>query len=166
MIADHRLAGATGAELSPCEKYRYTLWRVWDDKLPVLGYIMLNPSTADASVNDATITRCMERARQRGYGGIMVANLYAFRAKEPADLFKANDPIGDGNAEALLKIGSVCADIVCAWGAHPDGHTVRSAVNWLRTQTPARLLHLGLTKGGEPRHPLYIGYAVPFQEWT
>ena len=66
-----------GAIISDCGKYRYQLWRKWDPSLPVVLFIMLNPSQADASEDDPTIRRCINYAKSWGYGGIYVGNLFA-----------------------------------------------------------------------------------------
>src|SRR5438552_14460864 len=72
------------AEISPCGTWRYGLGRGWDPALPVLGWIMLNPSTADAKINDQTIRRVMTISRAAGYGAAWVANLFALPSPSPA----------------------------------------------------------------------------------
>ncbi len=141
------------ARLSPCGTYRYSLNRRWDIGRPRVGWIMLNPSTADAEVDDPTIRRCMGFARSWGYGGIVVRNLYALRATDPRELRKHSDPIGPDN---LLDECASDPLTIAAWGAHgawrDRGNSVRSLLN--RIGIP--LYHLGLTKDGHPRHPLYL----------
>src|SRR5690349_21188818 len=83
--------------------YRYRLDRWWDRALPPLIYIMLNPSTADAERDDATIRVCMGRAKNEGCGGIVVVNLFAYRATKPEDMKRAADPVGPNNDWYILS---------------------------------------------------------------
>jgi hypothetical protein len=87
--------------------------------------IGLNPSTADEIDDDPTIRRCIAFAKSWGYGGLYMANLFAFRATEPADLFAANDPIGSGNDEWLCNLSKDAGVVVAAWGNH-GSHLGRS----------------------------------------
>ncbi|RLB68649.1 MAG: hypothetical protein DRH08_00315 [Deltaproteobacteria bacterium] len=151
-----------GADISECGKYRYRLWRMWDDgKEGLLGFIMLNPSTADADTDDPTIRKCIGFARRFGYDGIMVTNLFAFRATNPAELKTAYEPVGRDNHVFLETEAKTCDRTICAWGTNgalkKRGEVV---IEKLRKQDGApRLRHLGLTKDGHPRHPLYLPYA-------
>lgn len=83
----------SNACLSDDGLYRYFLTRVWDVQLPVLAFILLNPSTADDEHDDATVIRCVDYAKQWGYGGIEVYNLYAFRATNPRELIREKYPV-------------------------------------------------------------------------
>lgn len=145
--------------------YRYRLERFWSGE-PALPFVMLNPSTADAAVDDPTIRRCMGFARREQAGGIIVCNLYAFRATEPSILWRASDPYGPENDRALVDLASWAhsADmpIVCGWGAH-GGNSNRPVV--LMQQTGVRLVCLGRTKGGQPRHPLYVRGDQPLEAY-
>lgn len=146
----------SGAVLSQCGKYRYELWRVWDDTKPKVLFVMLNPSTADAANNDPTIRRCIGFAKSWGYGGVMVGNLFALRATDPAELKKIeyNEEHyyhADQNAQHLNKMAFECKLIVYAWGNCPvKNHHENPLVSF------GNLHHLGLTKKGNPRHPLYV----------
>lgn len=153
------------AVYSACEKYRYSLTRVWTPAAPKVMFVMLNPSTADEIQNDPTVERCERRARHLGYGGFRVTNIFAWRATDPRDMRAAVDPIGPQN-DAVLGEGSQWADhIIAAWGAH-GAHLGRGAVvaAALRSGTTP-LYHLGLTKHGHPRHPLYLRYAQQPEQW-
>ncbi|WP_425099898.1 DUF1643 domain-containing protein [Tropicibacter sp. S64] len=147
---------------SPCETYRYGLARVWDAALPGVLFVMLNPSTADEHRNDPTIERCQRRAQAMGCGAVRIANLFAFRATRPEDLRRAADPVGPQN-EGLLRAWSGAAALtVAAWGVHGTflGQAARIA-----PLLQGDVRHLGLTKGGHPRHPLYVSYKVNPTEW-
>lgn len=155
------------AEFSGDRLYRYRLWRTWDEARPPLGYVMLNPSTANEKFDDPTVVRCVERARRLGYGGVEIGNLYACRATYPRDLWKAPDPVGTLNDRYLNDLAERCRDVVLAWGIHAESARAQAVVGVLRAANPdgIRLLHLGLTKDGQPRHPLHTAYAVPFREF-
>jgi hypothetical protein len=154
---------ASWAWYSPCERYRYGLRRVWEasDKGELL-YVMLNPSTATEQANDPTIERCQRRAMQLGFGGIRIANLFAYRATKPEDLRRASDPEGPENAAFLADWATGAGLVVAAWGVHGalNGQGAR-----LAAQLPCDLHHLGLTAAGHPRHPLYVSYKVAPQIW-
>lgn len=116
---------------------------------------MLNPSTADESTDDPTIRRCIGFARTWGYGGVEVVNLFALRATDPRELRLARDPIGGLNDACLVDATARSAAMVIAWGAHGVFRSRGTAA--LEILSPrARLLALGWTNSGEPRHPLYL----------
>ena len=142
----------TNAQFSSCRRYRYTLWRVWDEGKPHVAFIGLNPSTADASQDDPTIRRCMGFARDWGYGGLLMLNLFAFRATDPAELLKARDPIGPDNDHFINTLAPTAARVVAAWGNHGQ-HLNRAAA--VRGSVP-ELYALKINQSGEPGHPLYL----------
>lgn len=147
---------------SPCDRYRYGLSRVWDADGPTLLFIMLNPSTADEYRNDPTVARCETRARRMGYGAMMVANLFAFRATRPADLKQAAEPVGPMNDRVLAHWSKSATATIVAWGAHGAFRNRAAEVSSVLTGS---LLHLGLTKAGHPRHPLYVAFDTAPCEW-
>jgi len=152
------------ARISDDGLYRYRLERVWDDALPSLGFVMLNPSTADALVDDPTIRRCIGFARREKAGGLIVCNLYAFRATNPADLWNARDPYGPENDEELVNLSYYAKltgrPIVCGWGAH--GGSWNKPIVQLQKHSP-QLVCLGRTKSKKPRHPLYVRADQPLE---
>lgn len=149
------------ATFSPCRLYRYRLTRRWGDG-PTCAFVMLNPSTADEMQDDPTIRRCIGFAKREGCGRLVIGNIFAFRATDPADMKAAADPVGPENDEHLIQI-MLEADgpVVAAWGAH--GAFLGRAANVLRL-TDAPLQCLGVTKHGAPRHPLYIRADAPLIE--
>lgn len=153
------------AELSDDGVYRYELRRVWGDPDRLVGWIMLNPSTADATTDDPTIRRCMGFARDWGFGGIVVRNLFALRATDPAVLKTHPDPIGPANNYWLLHAAGDPLT-VCAWGVHGVLGGRDAQVGRLLRAGGVHLLHLGLTKGGHPRHPLYLPKLARPELWT
>lgn len=149
------------AVCSPCGGYRYTLTRTWDAAGPTVLFIGLNPSTADATEDDPTIRRCIGFARDWGYGRLLVANLFAWRATDPRDLACACDPVGPGNDDWLRKCIAEADQAVVAWG-NPGARYDRAATVTAMLPSPCCL---GLTKLGAPRHPLYVqrrAALVPF----
>lgn len=155
----------TGATFSPCEQYRYRLWRIWDDSVPPAVFVMLNPSTADEVANDPTVERCERRARAMGYGGLRVANIFALRSTDPKALYEHDAPVGADNNKAIIESAVDAGIVVCAWGKHGlhigRGRTVLEMLRKAGV-TPH---YLKLNKDGTPAHPLYIGYDVKPQEW-
>ncbi len=130
---------------------------------------------ADETRDDPTTVRNIARSRSLGYAGIVQANLYSFRTPSPRALKAAGYPgfVGgdDGNYEAWRRLLEACDDVVLAWGNHAHGGYVdRDRAVWclreIQGSRPKRLLHLGLTKTSQPRHPLMTAYAVPLQEWA
>jgi len=150
--------GISGAVFSKNRKHRYALWRVWDSKKPPAMFIGLNPSTADETENDPTVTRCIERSKQMGHGGLLMGNIFAFRATDPDVLLVARDPVGPETDEWLLHMARKASVIVAAWGAHGKHlDRGRTIVELLRGHP---LMCLGQTKGGHPKHPLYLAYSL------
>jgi len=154
------------AVYSDCEAYRYSLTRVWDATAPRLAFIMLNPSTATEVQNDPTIERCEQRARRLGYGGFCAANIFALRATDPRVMRAATDPEGPENKSALEQAASWADVVIAAWGVHGEHRNQGPAVARALRAAGFDLYHLGLTKAGHPRHPLYLPYSAQPQIWT
>lgn len=106
----------TDAKLSDCRKYRYALWRTWDESKSYAMFIGLNPSTADETENDPTIRCCITFAKEWGYGGLCMANLFAYRATEPSDMMSAQDPVGLKNDICLKNLAKDAGVLIAAWG--------------------------------------------------
>lgn len=153
---------------SDCGHYRYALTRVWQRGGKRLLYVLLNPSTATETENDPTIARCQRRAVALGYGAFRVVNLFALRATDPADLRRADSPVGPENDAILSQsLREWRPDrVLCGWGVHGRWRERSTTVQRLLRDHGTELWHLGTTAAGEPRHPLYIGYAVQPQCWT
>jgi hypothetical protein len=145
-----------GATLSPCGLYRYQLWRVWDETRPRLLFIMLNPSTADAEVDDPTIKKCIKYARAWGYGGLEVVNLYALRSTDPNALKGHPNPRGDENDRYIFESACRAGCIVAAWGQHKAIGARGRYIKRLLAQQGFDLYCLRTTKNGQPWHPLYV----------
>ncbi len=151
-----------GARLSDCGRYRYWLARTWDRTLLACRWVMLNPSTADATTDDPTVRRVMDFARRFGCGGIEVYNLFALRSPKPVALYAPDvDPVGPDNDTALRAIEAHAGPVVVAWGAHGGYRGRDAAVLRLLAEIGVRPLCLGVTKGGHPKHPLFVPAETP-----
>lgn len=151
-------APTQSAVISPCGRYRYRLDRRWSDG-PRVTWVMLNPSTADAEVEDATSRRVQAFSRGWGFGGLTIVNLYAYRATDPAELWRTADPAGPEN-DAYLVEACTQSDVVAAWGANARADRIAEV---LALPGMGRLQALEVTKAGQPKHPLYLrGDLVPF----
>jgi len=156
------------ARYSDCEKYRYYLKRTWDFTLPVVNYLMLNPSTATEEQNDPTLARCEARARNWSYGSMIITNLFAYRATDPKDMKRQADPVGVGNLDQIREAANEADLIICGWGQY--GKHLCQDLQVLRVleriDLPAKVHALRITNG-VPHHPLYLSYdlkPVPFPE--
>lgn len=153
---------------SPCRLYRYTLWRKWDcDSLTgcsddlkhsheFVQFIGLNPSTADETRDDPTIRRCIAFAKSWGYGAMCMTNLFAFRATDPKQMMKKENLADIDNQHHILSCGSEAAIVVAAWGVNGTFACRDLTVKQWLSQAKIPVFHLGLTKEGHPKHPLYL----------
>jgi hypothetical protein len=164
MTAKQPSVAVKSARISDCGNYRWTLSRHWGLG-QALAFVMLNPSTADADVDDPTIRRCMGFAKRDGYDGIVVMNLYALRATDPKHLLVAGDAVGRENDPYLTMLLTERVrrglPVVAAWGAWPDRDPGRVA-EVLDLVTGVDWRCLGHSKSGAPKHPLYIKGDQPF----
>lgn len=154
------------ATISGCGKYRYALYRMWDENRPPIVFCMLNPSTADAEQDDPTVRRCIGFAKREGHGLLVVVNLYALRATNPKRLREATDPVGPENDAAIAE---ACTDrrVVLAWGAHRFARTRAASVAIRIGRVAAEVLRIGPpTDDGSPRHPLYLHADLGFEACT
>lgn len=151
------------AELSPCGQYRWWLRRQWaGGNGQVVCFLMLNPSTADATIDDPTIRRCMRFAQEWGYSTLSVRNLFAYRATDPQQLLTTPDPIGKARGDVELVAGLTAHKVVAAWGAAVPLRRDRQVLALFRQTRPdVTLWCLGTTKAGMPRHPLYVKASQP-----
>jgi len=140
------------ATFSMCRTWRYELRRIWDDRKPFVLFICLNPSTADETKNDPTVTRCIKYAERWGYGGMVMANIFAFRATKPKVMKAFHAPIGPENDRYLKQLHSMAGITICAWGNHGKFKNRGIEVySFLRSP-----YCLKTTGSGHPGHPLYL----------
>lgn len=159
----------SSAVISPCGTYRYWLERRWADNGQPQVFVMLNPSTADATADDPTIRRCVNYAKREGASGLIVVNLFAFRATDPKELSLMTDLgidiVGPQNAEnlgmALLTAQLYRRRVICAWGA--NAHAVKPGAELVQRAKDfgVELACLGVSKAWAPKHPLYLNTTAP-----
>jgi hypothetical protein len=144
----------SGAEFSNCGKYRYKLWRIWDNELPKAMCIGLNPSKANATKADPTITNLIKMLKRLGYGGFYMMNLFAWISPNPEDLLTCVDPIGE-NEGKLKEAETICDDVIVCWGnfKQADERIKQVLPNYPNAKC------FGVTKSGKPVHPLAMMYA-------
>jgi hypothetical protein len=159
------LGSAKGAVISPCGKYRYALWRRFGEYAGSLWpvFVMLNPSTADASEDDPTIRRVCAFASSWGYAQVLVVNLFAYRATNPRELARATDAHGPDNDDWIARAASGSDLVVCAWGKHGGdrAHAVREAL----VRVSGDVAYLKLNGDGSPAHPLYLSATLRPKKW-
>lgn len=154
----------SSAVFSADRTYRYALTRA---VAPLTGdgtvtFVGLNPSTADETEDDPTIRRCIDFARRWGYAGLVMLNLYAYRATDPRVMFAAEEPVGNPeNDIAIAEVAAASDLVVCAWGAGGAAEVGDRARCVLDLIVAPHCL--GLTKYGAPRHPLYVRADAPLQ---
>ena len=144
------------ASFSRCRTYRYVLRRHWDFGHGTVAFIGLNPSTATATEDDPTMRRCIRFAQDWGYAQFIMLNLFAFRATDPRDLVRADEPLGPRNRRTIARIARESDCVVAAWGAHPMAATHARTI----VTHGGPLQCLGTTRNGSPRHPLYVAAAT------
>lgn len=156
------------AVISDCGAYRYTLSREWGDEKPCV-FVMLNPSTADAEVDDPTIRRCIGFARREGCGSLWVVNLFAFRATSPEDMKRARDPVGPENDWTLKRTFETAREhrspVIAGWGAHGTLNARHLRAHAMAKEADLQLQCFGVTASKQPKHPLYIANAAPLMPW-
>ncbi|WP_207549173.1 DUF1643 domain-containing protein [Mycobacteroides chelonae] len=159
---------ARSAVVSTCGKYRYSLSRRWAADGPVCVFVMLNPSTADADHDDPTIRRCIGFAHQFDCAALHVVNLYAYRATDPRELWKVDDPVGADNEQYLSAAAELAREsggyLIMAWGGH--ARPGRAAAVTETLAAIQELLCLGTTVHGQPRHPLFLPKQAPLVQWA
>ncbi len=149
------------AYLSEDGLYRYILTRTWGTGGRVLVWVMLNPSTADATQDDPTVRLCMGWAQRLGFDGVRIVNLFALRATDPRELKIARDPVGPENDDAIREAVLDADMVLCAWGNHGSllGRA-ESVKSMLQSWGDVTLHCLKVSKAGQPVHPLYQPYSL------
>jgi len=151
------------AIFSECERFRYTLTRRWSDGDGFVQFIGLNPSTATATQDDPTVRRCVNFAKAWGYDGMIMTNLFAFRATDPRQMKAHPVPVGPNNDMWLLRVARAVQQIVCCWGQHG---TFLNRANDVETVLGGFRLSCLRASTGEPHHPLYLPKTLRPIDWA
>lgn len=161
-----------GAIISACGKYRYALSRVWDSSKPLALWIMLNPSTADAELDDPTIRRCIGFSQYWGFGGMLVGNLYAYRSTDKRALYKVADPVGPENVATVQLLRSLAIKTFVAFGADkgPGSPIYQELAQYADprnyTKVKSEIFCLGHNRDDSPKHPLYVDRKTIYGYWN
>lgn len=161
------------AVISPCGLYRYFLLRknlnVAPTHLRTYAFFGVNPSTADARLDDPTVRKWIGFVRTWGGSSFTVGNVFAWRATNVKELATAADPVGPDNAEHLAAIIAAADMLVPYWGDRGKVpkvlHPQIDATMRLLVASGKPVLHLGITASGDPMHPLMLPYSTPLTPW-
>lgn len=167
------------AVISDCGRFRYLLGRSWGPDWfqggKLITWVMLNPSIADAELDDQTVRQCIHYSQREGFDQMAVVNLFAFRSPHPKNLLTTNDAMGPENLTYVKHYLAMADTVVVAWGASrwpvPDGHCqsdipTYGAVKAYQENHPDKVLCLGTTKmSGEPKHPCRLARDLPLVPW-
>lgn len=159
------------AIISDCGRYRYRLDRPGTNNSTSTAIIMVNPSTADADQDDATIRKLRGFGERNEWGRLIVGNLFAYRATDVRDLKRIADPVGPDNDDHLRRIFEDVDRVIFAWGPlskQPTYHRARwRRVAELASEHNHHPLCIGApAKCGHPKHPLMLGYDNPLLSWS
>ncbi len=163
-----------GATFSPCRRWRYLLWRRWDEAKPVANFLMLNPSTADEVKLDPTCARARDYAERWGYGALIVTNVFGWRATDPARMKAVEGSGRSGKRCRHREGGEGIGDRGLRLGeSRCVSRALFTQVRALLTKSRIKLHVLRVNANGEPAHPLYlpgrlepISWAAPSAAWA
>lgn len=160
---------SSSAILSECGTYRYLLSRAWKypaEDQPYVLFILLNPSTADHLQNDPTVRRCIGFAKEWGYNRVVIGNLYAYRSTDPKQLNTHLNPVGPKNIHHLKTVILKANKVVLGWGSNAELPNSENYIIQEVLQLIQKPYCLGVTKSGQPRHPLYLKYKTKLIEYS
>lgn len=156
------------AVISPCGRYRYKLGRRVAESGPVYAFFGVNPSTADAEVDDATVRKWAGFVRRWGGGSFIVGNVFAYRATDVGELAEVSDPFGPDNSRFLKDLVEDADILVPCWGARgklpPSLRNAPANVLRFLLETGKPVKCFGFTACGSPRHPLMLAYETQLVE--
>lgn len=151
IFAPNQVSGATFSE---DRKYRYALWRIWNESQPLVMFIGLNPSKANETAQDNTITKVIKIAKYNGFGGLYMMNCFPIVSTDPSILkeFEESDSLEDiENMRWLLDVRRKCKEVVFAWGNFKEAmHRGEAIRGYFKN---GKALHKN--KNGSPKHPLF-----------
>jgi hypothetical protein len=155
MLRDARIIG----------NHRYWLTRTWNVHLPRVTFVGFNPSTADASQDDATIRKCIGFAKRWGHGSLLMLNVFTYRSTDPLELLKRDWIIGDPEEElAGYNLINMNELVICGWGTAiskmPFYVSRPKMIIERLVKRAAKVRALHINKDGSPKHPLYVSYGT------
>lgn len=152
----------------PNKMYRYQLSRVWDESLPILMLVMMNPSVADPLGDDPTVAKGRRYAERWEFGALLVGNVFAYRATDQRRLLSVADPVGPENDKHLLAMAARASMILFAYGKPHKKLQGRGpqVVGLLAKEHLPKFHVLALSKDGTPKHPLYLKGSLDPTRWT
>lgn len=157
------------AVISSCGQYRYRLEREVGMVGPVYAFFGINPSTADASLDDATVRKWIGFTKLWGGSRFIVGNVFAYRSKDVKLLAGIPDPFGPDIGDHVSDILAEADILVPCWGdtgkVPPKLQFAFDVLMDALNSSGKPVRHLGLTKGGDPRHPLMLGYSTPLLQY-
>ncbi|MAU58505.1 MAG: hypothetical protein CMC33_02450 [Flavobacteriaceae bacterium] len=145
------------AEFSLDGHFRYSLSRIWENKLPKVLFIMLNPSIANSKKNDPTIRKIISYSKSWGFGGLYVGNLYSHISPYPKDIRLVKFDFEKKNIESIKKMQEITELTVYAWGNN------EKIPNWLKSIIK-KPYYIELSKKGTPKHPLYLKQNLKYRK--
>jgi len=160
----------SSAVISQCGQYRYRLDRTVGMDGPVYAFFGINPSTADAQLDDATVRKWIGFTKTWGGSRFIVGNVFAFRSTDVRRLASAHDPVGSDNAAHVFKIIADADVLVPCWGSTDKvpkdlrGEFFTMTLRLIDSGKP--VMHLGMTRSSDPKHPLLLGYGTPLVPWA
>lgn len=161
-----RTGSVVTARFSACERYRWELRETWNAGMPLVMFLLMNPSVAGLEFADPTLIRTGGFARRWGYGGQLVGNVHGYRVTDSKRLVEAADPVGAENDAALLQMAREAAIVVLAYGSPPKPlRARRERVVMALRDSGARLAYIRLSKSGTPEHPLYLPGGLDPKPW-
>jgi len=167
-------------------RHRFYLDIIWDQSIPPLVCIGLNPSTADHNKDDPTLRKVQGFARRWGKGGVRMLNVYTYRSTDPRGLKQVEDPVvevigwdlaREVNAHYIeAPLRQTCKAyngqqivVLCAWGTKggQKAEYISECFHSMK-RSGCNLLTMCLrtTKDGHPEHPLYVPYETEPKVWS
>jgi len=146
-----------GAFFSKDKKYRYLLTRSWDKTKPSCCFICINPSKANDTDNDNTVTSCINKAKDLGFGSIEMVNLFGLVDTNRDLLYEIKDPVGPENDKYLKNSVNRCDKIIVAWGNGGNYMNRDMVILEILKKSGKTISCLAKNDGGQPRHPGRMG---------
>lgn len=160
------------AIISNDQRFRYRLGRRWGEREPYVCWVMLNPSTADADIDDPTIRRCIAFTQEWGFDALQVVNLFAMRSTDPEALLAVpiqewDRAVGPMNDEHVRDVAHGAAIVVCGWGSHKKltSKRVGRVGRTFELISEKYPMCLDINSDGQPKHPLYVKGGTPLKLW-